>query len=134
MQQAANDLVGVHDFSSFRAAECQAHSPIKDLKELTIKRYGELLVVQIRADGFLHHMVRNIVGVLLPIGQGRKPVEHARNVLLAKDRSKGDVTAKGDGLYFVNAHYDRTDLPHASAGPLFIQPLIDSDGLEFSPL
>lgn len=134
MQQAANLLLGTHDFSSFRAAECQAHSPVKTLRELSIKRYGEFVVIQTRADGFLHHMVRNLVGVLLPIGSGREPIEYAQQVLAAKNRNKGGVTAKGDGLYFVRAQYDREDLPRTEAGPVFVQPLIDLDGQEFSPI
>lgn len=134
MQQAANLLLGTHDFSSFRAAECQAHSPVKTLRELTIKRYGEFIVIQTRADGFLHHMVRNLVGVLLPIGRGRKPVEYAQHVLAAQNRNKGGVTAKGDGLYFVRAQYNQEGLPCEAAGPVFIQPLIDNDGQEFSPI
>jgi tRNA pseudouridine38-40 synthase len=126
MQMAANLLVGTHDFSSFRAAECQAHSPIKTLRELTVERMGEFVIIQARADGFLHHMVRNLVGVLLPIGRKRKPVEWAQEVLNYKDRSKGGVTAKGDGLYFVRAQYNQQELPVLSAGPSFIQPMIDA--------
>lgn len=125
MQEAANLLIGKHDFSSFRAAECQAHLPIRTLRELTVERFGEFVVLQARADGFLHHMVRNLVGVLLPIGRGRKPVEYAREVLEYRDRTKGGVTAHGDGLYFVRAFYDREDLPLLDAGPEFIQPLVD---------
>ena len=134
MQEAANLLLGTHDFSSFRASECQAHSPVKTLRELTLKRYGEFIVIQTRADGYLHHMVRNLVGVLLPIGRGRKPISYATQVLEAKNRNKGGVTAKGDGLYFVRAQYERDDLPCEKAGPVFIQPLIDSDGAVFSPI
>ena len=126
MQQAANLLIGTHDFSSFRAAECQAHSPIKTLRELTVERMGEFVIIQARADGFLHHMVRNLVGVLLPIGKNRKPVEWAQEVLNYRDRSKGGVTAKGDGLYFIRAQYGPQKLPTGPAGPSFIQPLVDA--------
>jgi tRNA pseudouridine38-40 synthase len=126
MQLAANLLIGTHDFSSFRAAECQAHSPIKTLRELTVERMGEFVIIQARADGFLHHMVRNLVGVLLPIGKNRKPVEWAQEVLDYRSRSKGGVTAKGDGLYFVRAQYGQTKLPAGPAGPSFIQPLVDA--------
>ena len=125
MQQAANSLVGTHDFSSFRAAECQAHSPIKTLRELTVERMGELVIIQVRADGFLHHMVRNLVGVLLPIGRQREPVEWAGQVLEQRDRSKGGVTAKGEGLFFIRASYEGYDIPNDSAGPSFVQPMID---------
>jgi len=126
MQQAANLLIGTHDFSSFRAAECQAHSPVRTIKELTIHRFNDFVVVQTRADGFLHHMVRNIVGVLLPIGADRKPIEWAGQVLEYRDRRKGGVTAKGDGLYFVRAGYEAIKLPENAAGPSFIQPIIDT--------
>ncbi|TCS41442.1 tRNA pseudouridine(38-40) synthase TruA [Reinekea marinisedimentorum] len=132
MQQAADLLLGKHDFSSFRAAECQAHSPVRTLKELQVRRFGEFVVLQARADGFLHHMVRNLVGVLLPIGRGRKPVEWAREVLQYQDRTKGGVTAQGDGLYFIRAQYERDDLPVMDAGPGFIQPLIDNLPNNFS--
>lgn len=126
MQKGADFLLGQHDFSSFRAAECQAHSPVRTLRELKVQRFGEFVVLQARADGFLHHMVRNLVGVLLPIGRGRKPPEYAQQVLSYADRTKGGVTAKGDGLYFVKAHYEVGDLPQKPAGPSFLQPLIDT--------
>ncbi|MDX1340980.1 MAG: tRNA pseudouridine(38-40) synthase TruA [Reinekea sp.] len=126
MQLAANLLVGTHDFSSFRAAECQAHSPVKTLRELTVERFGEFVIIQARADGFLHHMVRNLVGVLLPIGRGRMPVAWAEEVLTHRNRSKGGVTAKGAGLYFIKASYDSPDLPETSPGPAFIQPILDT--------
>lgn len=134
MQQAANLLIGTHDFSSFRASECQAHSPIRTIRELSVERFSEFVVVQARADGFLHHMVRNIVGVLLAIGRGNKPVEWAEQVLLYKDRNKGGVTARGDGLYFVRAYYDTPDLPKLAAGPELIQPMIDSLSNKFNPV
>ncbi len=125
MQSAANLLIGTHDFSSFRAAECQAHSPIKTLRELTVERFGEFVIIQARADGFLHHMVRNLVGVLLPIGRKRKPIEWAEQVLLQRDRSKGGVTARGDGLYFIRARYDGNVIPMESPGPAFVQPMME---------
>lgn len=131
MQQAANLLLGTHDFSSFRAAECQAHSPVRTLRELTVERFGEFIVIQARADGFLHHMVRNLVGVMLPIGQGRKPVDWALEVLNYKDRRKGGVTAKGNGLYFIRASYEAAQLPEVAAGPAFIEPLISTKQSRF---
>lgn len=126
MQQAANLLLGQHDFSSFRAAECQAHSPVRTLRELTVERFGDFVVLQVRADGFLHHMVRNLVGVLLPIGQAKKSVSYAAQVLKAADRTKGGVTANGAGLYFVRAQYETSVLPQKPLGPSFLQPLIDT--------
>lgn len=127
MQQAAKVLLGTHDFSSFRAAECQAHSPVRELREISIERMGDFVVLQLRADGFLHHMVRNIVGVLIPIGTGRKPIQWAKEILEYKDRTKGGVTAHGEGLYFIRARYERDDLPENSAGPAFVQPWVDAN-------
>jgi tRNA pseudouridine38-40 synthase len=134
MQDAAETLIGTHDFSSFRAAECQAHSPIKTLRELTVERVGEFVILQARADGFLHHMVRNLVGVLLPIGQERKSVEYAAEVLSFKNRNKGGVTAKGTGLYFIRAQYEGVSLPKNEAGPAIIQPLINHLPTKFDPI
>lgn len=134
MQEAANLLLGTHDFSSFRAAECQAHSPVRTLRELTVHRFGEFVVLQARADGFLHHMVRNLVGVLLPIGKDRKPVDWAQEVLNYKDRRKGGVTAKGHGLYFVRAQYDVGNLPVSAAGPAFLEPLLTGGDHPFDPV
>lgn len=131
MQQAANTLVGTHDFSSFRAAECQAHSPVRTLRELTVERLGDFVILQTRADGFLHHMVRNLVGVLLPIGRGRKPIEYASEVLSYKDRRRGGVTAGGSGLYFVRAQYNMSDLPEESAGPSFLDPMFTMSKTRF---
>ena len=134
MQQAANRLLGTHDFSSFRAAECQAHSPVRTLRELTVARFGEFIVIQARADGFLHHMVRNLVGVMLPIGRGRKPVDWASDVLNYKDRRRGGVTAKGNGLYFVRASYGVGDLPKADPGPAFLSPILSTQTALFDPV
>ncbi|EAR08478.1 tRNA pseudouridine(38-40) synthase TruA [Reinekea blandensis] len=134
MQQAANRLLGTHDFSSFRAAECQAHSPVRTLRELTVARFGEFIVIQARADGFLHHMVRNLVGVMLPIGRGRKPVDWASDVLNYKDRRRGGVTAKGNGLYFVRASYNVGDLPSADPGPAFLSPILSTSTSLFDPV
>ncbi|MFG1496651.1 tRNA pseudouridine(38-40) synthase TruA [Saccharospirillum sp. HFRX-1] len=120
MQQAAQLLIGEHDFSAFRASECQAKSPVKEVRELTLVQQGRLIVLQARANGFLHHMVRNIMGVLLAIGRGDKPVEWAQQVLETRDRNQGGVTAPGAGLYFVRANYDRDDLPRPEAGPAFL--------------
>lgn len=120
MQAAAERLLGEHDFSAFRASNCQAHSPVKDVRELTLVRQGRLIVLQTRANGFLYHMVRNIMGVLMAIGRGDKPVEWAREVLEGKDRNLGGITAPAAGLYFVRARYDRDDLPERVAGPAIL--------------
>lgn len=105
MQQAANVLVGTHDFTSFRAQGCQAKSPVKQLHWIDIKRYNEKIVIEVIASAFLHHMVRNIVGSLLPIGLGQKHPDWLQEVLLAKDRKVAGVTAKPNGLFFKGVYY-----------------------------
>ncbi|MDO6569980.1 tRNA pseudouridine(38-40) synthase TruA [Gilvimarinus sp. 2_MG-2023] len=120
MREAAQDLVGEHDFTSYRAVQCQAHSPVRCIEHLTLVRKGELIVLEVRANAFLHHMVRNIVGVLMAIGTGSKPVEWAREVLEAKDRRLGGVTAPPHGLYLVQVEYDQGfALPQRLPGPLY---------------
>jgi tRNA pseudouridine38-40 synthase len=105
MARAAAHLVGTHDFSSYRAQECQAKSPVKTVRHLTLQRRGELIELDIEADGFLHHMVRNIAGVLIAIGSGDQEIEWSKEVLEARDRSVGGVTAPPDGLYFIEPTY-----------------------------
>jgi len=105
MRHAAADLVGKHDFSSFRALGCQAKSPVRQVHYISLERHGELLELRIGADGFLHHMVRNIAGVLMAIGGGDKPVSWVRELLRIRDRSRGGVTAPPQGLYFLRADY-----------------------------
>lgn len=131
MQNAVDGLLGTHDFSSFRSAECQAHSPVRTLKEFKLRRFNQFVVAQVRADGFLHHMVRNLVGVLLPVGRGRKPLDWPLSVLHAQDRRKAGVTAAASGLYFVRAKYHHASLPKESAGPDFIEPLLGSRQTDF---
>jgi len=119
MQQAANFLLGEHDFSSFRAAACQARSPVRTLERLEVRRQGELVVLEVEANGFLHHMVRNIAGVLLAIGAGEKPPAWAQEVLLACDRRAGGVTAQPWGLYLARIDYpSEFAIPQLSPPPL----------------
>lgn len=121
MQQAAQFLLGEHDFTSFRALACQAKHPVRDIQFLTITQQGPLIVLDVQANGFLHHMVRNIAGVLISIGQGKAEPIWAKQVLLAKDRALGGVTASPEGLFFVDALYpDQFVLPKESIGPFFI--------------
>ncbi|MFM2287179.1 MAG: tRNA pseudouridine(38-40) synthase TruA [Pseudomonadota bacterium] len=116
MQAAASLLEGQHDFSAFRAAECQARSPVRRLESLTVQRDGDWLRVQVRANAFLHHMVRNIVGLLLVVGRGAAPPGRAREQLDSRDRRSGAPTAPADGLYFWQAHYPpQFGLPDDSA-------------------
>ncbi|NQY27528.1 MAG: tRNA pseudouridine(38-40) synthase TruA [Piscirickettsiaceae bacterium] len=119
MQAAADQLVGHHDFSAFRAKLCQAHSPIKTVESIKVTRQGDCIAIDVKAQSFLHHMVRNIVGVLVPIGEGRKPIEWAGQVLESKDRSQGGITSAPEGLYFVNVDYpEQYKLPTVSAFPV----------------
>lgn len=105
MHEAAQALIGFHDFTSFRAAECQADSPEKTLTEIRVSRYGEEIDIAVRAPSFLHHQVRNIVGTLAPVGEGKKPVSWLGSVLRAKNRSKAGATAPACGLFLEQVVY-----------------------------
>lgn len=121
MQEAARALVGVHDFSAYRAVACQSNRPVRDVHFLDLAQRGPLIRLDIQADGFLHHMVRNIAGVLMAIGQGKAEPSWAAEVLASRDRTLGGVTAAPDGLYFVNALYpEGFDLPRDPVGPLWL--------------
>ena len=117
MAQAAAALLGTHDFTSFRASECQAKSPVRTLKEVSIHRAGRLIRVRLRADAFLQHMVRNIVGSLVYVGTGREPVEWLREVLEARDRSQAAPTFDPSGLYLTGVTYIGHDVPQSGASP-----------------
>lgn len=105
MQEAANFLLGRHDFSSFRASECQSNSPIRTLDKIDIVRQGDVIEIHISALSFLHHMVRNIVGSLVLVGSGKwKPIQ-IKEVLEAKDRKAAGPTAPACGLYFLKVDY-----------------------------
>ena len=105
MRRAAADLIGEHDFSSFRALGCQAKSPARRVHYIKLEPCGELLELRIGADGFLHHMVRNIAGVLMAIGHGDRPISWVRELLRIRDRRRGGITAPPQGLYFLRADY-----------------------------
>lgn len=112
MQSGARFLLGEHDFSSFRAVGCQARSPVREITDLTVQRQGDEVIIDIKANAFVYHMVRNIAGVLIAIGQGKRPPEWAAEVLAARDRTKAGITAPSDGLTFVAAYYpDYPELP-----------------------
>jgi len=112
MQQASIHLIGTHDFSSFRALGCQAKSPIRTIEELLVERKGDQVTIDVKADGFLHHMVRNIAGVLIAIGSGERSVDWSKHVLEYRDRTLGGVTAPPQGLYLVAVGYpDEFELP-----------------------
>jgi tRNA pseudouridine38-40 synthase len=106
MQEAAKSLLGTHDFSAFRAVECQAKTPIKDMQEVSIVRRGDVIVFTFRASAFLHHMVRNLVGSLIFVGGGRREVGWLKEVLDGRDRSVAAPTFAPDGLYLARVGYD----------------------------
>jgi len=105
MNDAAEALLGQHDFTSFRAAECQAKSPVKTLDELNAQRDGDIVYVKARARSFLHHQVRNMVGTLALVGQGKWTRADVASALAACDRAKAGPTAPPDGLYFMKVRY-----------------------------
>jgi len=121
MKQAAKYLVGEHDFSSFRASRCQAKTPVRTIHRIRIAQAQNLIVLEVRANAFLHHMIRNIMGTLFTIGYGDKPVQWVSDILMEKDRRKATATAPGDGLYLVDVGYPEEFgmLPH-SVGPVFL--------------
>lgn len=105
MAEAAQHLLGEHDFSSFRALECQAKHPVRTLYQLDITRDGQMIYLDAEANAFLHHMVRNIAGVLIAIGAGERPPGWAKQVLEQRDRTVGGVTAPAHGLYLTRVAY-----------------------------
>lgn len=121
MRAAASLLVGTHDFSAFRAAECQAGSPLRELRRLDIERCGELIVFRFAANAFLQRMVRNLVGSLVYVGKGRYPPQWIGEVLAGRDRAAAAPTFAPDGLYLTAVEYDNAwGLPQ----PCAREPLI----------
>ncbi|MGI9332256.1 MAG: tRNA pseudouridine(38-40) synthase TruA [Gammaproteobacteria bacterium] len=115
MNEAAASLLGEHDFSAYRVAGCQAGSPVRTLHELRVRREGELVCIDVCANAFLQHMVRNIAGVLMDIGAGKREAGWALAVLDGRQRSLGGVTAPARGLYFTCVEYpERFRLPQVS--------------------
>ena len=107
MQAAAAHLTGEHDFSSFRAAQCQALSPVKTLYPIHISRHGAYWRFDFEGTAFLHHMIRNIMGCLLAVGQGTQRPDWVQEVLLARSRAAAAPTFSPDGLYFLGPRYDK---------------------------
>lgn len=123
MNDAAQVLVGEHDFSSFRAAGCQSRTPVRFLEKIKVTRKGDFVVIDVQANAFLHHMVRNIAGALMAVGTGKQSVAWIRDILLAKDRKLAGVTAPPDGLYLVDVGYPESfGIPAAECGPGFVRP------------
>ena len=105
MHEASQLLLGQQDFTSFRSVECQSKSAVRTISDLQVVRNGDLININISANAFLHHMVRNIAGVLIAVGSGRRPVSWVSEVLVAKDRKLGAETAPPYGLYLTNVVY-----------------------------
>jgi len=115
MNAAGRYLLGEHDFTSFRALGCQARHPVRTVYSLEVERRGDLIVLEVEANAFLHHMVRNIAGVLMAIGTGERPLYWVQEVLEVRNRTLGGVTAPPEGLYLINVCYpEEFDLPSAS--------------------
>ncbi len=106
MEQAASHLLGEHDFTSFRASQCQALSPVKNLLDIRLHKRGAYWRIEFEANAFLHHMIRNIMGCLVQIGQGKKTPDWMLEVLNARDRRAAAPTFSPDGLYFLGPRYD----------------------------
>lgn len=130
MQQGAKHLLGEHDFSAFRGSGCQAKHAVRTVHHLDVKRYGRLIMIEVKANAFLLHMVRNIVGVLVEIGAGEKNPEWALTVLHSRDRRNASVTSMSHGLYLVDVEYPaHFGLPKWSKGPFFLDALNDGEML-----
>lgn len=106
MREAAAALLGEHDFSAFRSSECQARSPVRNLRRIAIERCGEHVVFEFRANAFLHHMVRNLMGTLVYVGKGKHEPEWAAGVLASRDRAQAAPTFDPAGLYLARVEYD----------------------------
>ncbi len=120
MHQAGQYLLGENDFTSFRAVHCQSRSPWRNIMHLNVTRHGQYVVIDIKANAFVHHMVRNITGSLISVGKGEQEPEWIKWLLEAKDRKLAGATAKAEGLYLVDVDYPETfGLPRAPIGPLF---------------
>ncbi|EKO3414130.1 tRNA pseudouridine(38-40) synthase TruA [Vibrio fluvialis] len=121
MHRAGQFLLGENDFTSFRAVHCQSRSPWRNIMHLNVTRHERYIVIDIKANAFVHHMVRNITGSLIAVGRGEQEPEWIQWLLEAKDRRLAGATAKAEGLYLVDVDYPEVfDLPKAPLGPLFL--------------
>lgn len=118
MHMAAQSFLGEQDFSSIRGADCQSNTPFRNVHEISVARENDWIIIDVKANAFLHHMVRNIVGSLLNVGLGKKPIDWVSDMLSKKDRKAAGVTASAHGLYFLKAHYpEQFMLPEVSYSP-----------------
>jgi len=121
MHTAAQVLPGEQDFSAFRAASCQSRTPMRNVQSVAVQRRGDLVIIEITANAFLHHMVRNIAGALLAVGEGRRPTEWIAELLVGRNRSVSAETAPADGLYLVDVEYPpHFGLPVTPYGPILL--------------
>ena len=119
MHEAAQCLVGEHDFSSFRAVGCQAKSPSREVQEISITRHGELLYLDVKANAFLYHMVRNIAGSLMAVGRQERDRDWFSAMFAARDRQQADTTAPAAGLYLLQVWYPaQFNLPTGGQKPV----------------
>ncbi len=121
MQEAAQVLVGKHDFTSFRTVHCQSHSPVRTLLHCNVTRQGDYVILDVKGNAFLHHMVRNIAGSLMRVGQSIESIGWIKEVLEAKNRCLAGITAPSNGLYFVDVDFPEAfEIPKSALGPLFL--------------
>lgn len=120
MQEASQYLIGEHDFTSFRSAQCESKTPMRNIHRINVMRQHAIVMIQIQANAFLHHMVRNIVGTLLLVGTGREEPAWLQEVLKSKDRRLAGMTASPEGLYLTNVVYPNCfNIPERKANFLF---------------
>lgn len=120
MREGAAQLLGEHDFSAFRAAGCQAKSPVRSIGRIELTRRGDLIYLDVEANAFLHHMVRNIAGVLIAVGRGEAEADWVGEVLAHGDRTRAGVTAPPHGLYLVAVRYPEVyEIPDGGWAPVF---------------
>jgi tRNA pseudouridine38-40 synthase len=121
MNGASQYLLGEQDFTSFRAANCQSTTPMRNIMETRVTKSGKFIVFEIKGNAFLYHMVRNIIGTLIDVGLDHKPSTWVKPLLLLKDRNKASPTAAPDGLYLVSVSYpSKYGLPQSDLGPCFL--------------
>jgi tRNA pseudouridine38-40 synthase len=126
MRAAAQHLLGEHDFSAFRSAECQAPSPVRELRRLELNKEGDLIVCEFVANAFLHHMVRNLMGALVDVGSGKREPDWVIGILKGRDRKRGAPTFPAAGLYLAGVKYGaQWGLPESGRCP-FGSPMISS--------